>query len=298
MKGNSNGNINNGGFVSKAGDWIIYSNFNDNNYLYKMKFDGSMKIKLAEIRCKYINTLYDWVYYTDYAGINIYKTNIHDFLYDEVCGNINNLITVDHYMYWAENYGEALYRMDLGNCKKHLMRNRISYNLNIDGGWAFYIKEENNKNKNKLVLDRFYVGDSNLLIDYVISKFSFKIKKKLLTISNPISNLIVEEAVAYYISEDGIYKTTLINGKSVKLSENKSRVFNILGNYLFYINSNDNFKLYRINLISKSESKFSNINNIKAINIIDSKIYFYVMTIEDNLVLYSVETEGGEVIII
>ena len=33
MVGNSNSNINNVGFVAKAGEWIVYSNFDDNNYL-------------------------------------------------------------------------------------------------------------------------------------------------------------------------------------------------------------------------------------------------------------------------
>lgn len=59
----NNNSINNGGFVAKAEDFIVYSNFEDNNYLYKMKFDGTMKTKLSDIKCKYINIWDGWAFF-------------------------------------------------------------------------------------------------------------------------------------------------------------------------------------------------------------------------------------------
>lgn len=52
-KGNSSGNITNGGFVAKKGEWIYYANGEDdggasNCQLYKVKEDGSGKQCLSK----------------------------------------------------------------------------------------------------------------------------------------------------------------------------------------------------------------------------------------------------------
>jgi len=53
------------GFVNIAGDWIYYSNMSDNLFLYKMKTDGSVKTKLNSEYSVEINVAGDWIYYME-----------------------------------------------------------------------------------------------------------------------------------------------------------------------------------------------------------------------------------------
>ena len=211
MVGNSNSNINNVGFVAKAGEWIVYSNFDDNNYLYKMKADGSMKIKLAEVSCKYINISDDWIYYTDFWGVNIYITNINDgktdivvgdnyigkhitnWVYDEVSEEISHLIVVDDWMNWTQFNGESLMCKNIFTYEEYRLRNRISYYLNMEGEWAFYLKEADCSYGPKMEFDMMYLGGiDNTMLD----KANYKLSLKRISFEIPdiIFNFIVRNS--------------------------------------------------------------------------------------------------------
>ena len=66
--GNTSGNLSNYGFVAKQNKWIYYSipysYTNENNEgLYKVKEDGTVKIKLTDDSALFINVVGDWIYY-------------------------------------------------------------------------------------------------------------------------------------------------------------------------------------------------------------------------------------------
>ncbi|MGI6449986.1 MAG: DUF5050 domain-containing protein [Desulfitobacteriia bacterium] len=77
-RGNTNGNIINGGYVAQQGDWIFYRNTSDKNKLYKVKTDGSEKTKICDDNIKYINVIGEWIYYCNETnGMNIYKIKLN-----------------------------------------------------------------------------------------------------------------------------------------------------------------------------------------------------------------------------
>lgn len=68
--GNTNGNINNGGIAAQQGDWIYY----DNDGLYKIKTEGTEKIKICDDVARYINAAGNWIYYCNDADMDkLYK---------------------------------------------------------------------------------------------------------------------------------------------------------------------------------------------------------------------------------
>lgn len=306
MTGNINSNISNGGFIAKARDCLIYSNFQDNNYLYRMNFDGSMKTRLSEVKCKYINIWEECAYYTDIYGVNIYRTHIcngdtdiiegydnyitnyNDYLlYDEVFGNINDLIIKDGRMFWTEYNGESIQGMDLNTFETYCYRDRISYSLNIEDGWAFYLKEGNKVDIDNNVILEFemmYIYSSrSVLVDK--AHYRRSLKKISFDIPDLIYQLTAAEEAVYYSSEDGIYRTTLRDCKTIKLSNSKSKKFILSGDYIYFINFNDNYRLYRLNTNNRTETKDSDVTDIRGINIIDDHIYYYIKTPENKLVL-------------
>ncbi len=73
--GNTIGNTVNGGLVAKQGDWIYYSNLQDNGYLYKKSSDGNNKTQLNSDDSWFLNVIDDWVYFqNDDAGGQLFKT--------------------------------------------------------------------------------------------------------------------------------------------------------------------------------------------------------------------------------
>ena len=64
-RGNTVGNIVNGGNVAQKGEWLYYRNTSYKYKLYKIRTDGSDKTKLNDDDSKYINVVGDWVYYSN-----------------------------------------------------------------------------------------------------------------------------------------------------------------------------------------------------------------------------------------
>ena len=65
--GNSCGNLHSGGTVAQQGDWIYYNKFPSGG-LYKVKIDGTGKIKLNDDSAFAINVVGDWIYYHNDTG--------------------------------------------------------------------------------------------------------------------------------------------------------------------------------------------------------------------------------------
>jgi hypothetical protein len=62
--GNTSGNISNAGYAAQEGDWIYYFNLGvDGPALYKIRTDGSGKMKLNSDVSTSINVVGDWIYY-------------------------------------------------------------------------------------------------------------------------------------------------------------------------------------------------------------------------------------------
>lgn len=63
-QGNSTLNIYNGAQVAGQGDWVYFRNYRDNNYLYKMRTNGTEKKKLINAGVTSgINVIGDWIYF-------------------------------------------------------------------------------------------------------------------------------------------------------------------------------------------------------------------------------------------
>lgn len=75
FRGNTMNNLSNYGYVAGQGKWIYYRNFSDNGVIYKMREDGSGKVKLTKNPGSYINVVGEWVYYVSDEGIFKVKTD-------------------------------------------------------------------------------------------------------------------------------------------------------------------------------------------------------------------------------
>ncbi|MDZ4132821.1 MAG: DUF5050 domain-containing protein, partial [Dethiobacteria bacterium] len=90
-------------FINVLGDWIYYSNRDDNNRIYKIKTDGSGRATLTDGGSWFITAVDDWIYYI------------------------------------SEDDNFQLAKIDLNGDNKTIISEDSTWFINIADGWIYYI---------------------------------------------------------------------------------------------------------------------------------------------------------------
>jgi len=124
------------------GEWIYYTNSNDESKLYKMKTDGSLKTKISDdTKVENFNYYNGSLYYSKYDSDYIYKVTTDGTLPQMVnnkekimkfCVN-NNLI------YYTSFVNQDLYKMNLDGSNKILLSKKIQ-SFNVTQEYIYYTK--------------------------------------------------------------------------------------------------------------------------------------------------------------
>ena len=100
---NSTSNILNGGFADRSQEFIFFSNLADNGFLYRMKLDGTEKVKLSE---------------------DIKSSDIH---------------VVDDWVYYRSTVPEGFFKIRFDGTQKQLIKPGMIFNLNFEKDWIYYL---------------------------------------------------------------------------------------------------------------------------------------------------------------
>ncbi|WP_050607466.1 leucine-rich repeat domain-containing protein [Clostridium niameyense] len=133
-----------------SGDNIYYGNYSDGNCIYKIKIDGSGKVKLNNIESKHMIIVGKWIYYVSNGNIYKMKTDgsLNTLLYK---GNVVTLNVDDSYVYYTDgNKDNFLYRIDINGDNNTLILKKSVTFLNILGNNIYYISN-NEPNKLKTI---------------------------------------------------------------------------------------------------------------------------------------------------
>lgn len=296
--GNTTGNILNMGFVAKKDDWIYYSNFFDKNKLYKISTDGSKKYRLSNAPAKLINVVNGWIYYTDVIGMTVYKISsegkygydlLHgeyinsdytDYLLNESNYNtplifIDNMNVVNEWIYISKPNSEKLFKIKTDNSKRVTLRDRISYSVNLLNNVIYFIDEYDTRRICTSIdktLENSLDLYGNVIAEDLFPNY-FIVHEKYIFYKN-----YDNEYWNYYneLPEGGnIYRIDLDGANKVKITDSLVKTFNASGNWIFYVNCDDKYKLYKVMSDGTNNQKLSDKENIKFINIIDDLIFFH-----------------------
>ncbi|MCX8128762.1 MAG: DUF5050 domain-containing protein [Clostridia bacterium] len=125
--------------------WIFYNNIADDSFLYKVKFDGSEKTKVAS-KSIYLNynvkLAGDWIIYTDSFTGKLMRIKL-DGSQDVAIttDNINDWKVVDDTVYYTINNAKGLYSIKLDGTAKTTVTSQLENYpyYNVAGEWIFYI---------------------------------------------------------------------------------------------------------------------------------------------------------------
>ena len=292
--GNTNGNLQEGGYVVVSDGWMYYTNTSivgseyTHHNLYKRKLDGSCETKLVGARaCYMINVIEDWIYYVEGSHITNHPVSGYpcrisvDGKKSKLLNtqSVSGLIATNQYLFFRiwSSFGVLqrtgdLYRMDLNGNNKLLLTEGV-FEFSIDSNWIYYSNimddrclykvDYNGENITKLNTD--YSSYINIAGDYIYY-------------TNPN-----EGDKLFRIKNDGTHREII--------SENQCMNVNLYGGYIYYRNESQNGGLYRIRLDGSENTELVD-GDISRINVTDYFIMYW--HIIDGIGYYKmVDLDGG-----
>lgn len=258
VNNNSPNNMINKGLAAKQGEWIYYSSrpgtLNPEDGLWKMKEDGSHKVKLDNGRISYINVIDDWIYYVKedsiYENSSIQKIKIDGSEKKTLVG-IHPISKSFRYMslYYA-NDGFYYTIFPLGEI----------YKVRLDG---------------KVDRDYSHYKVSNIETAFVDNNAYY----------TP-SNINPQEG-------NPIFRFNLDTGKLTKMNNDRSNHINIMGDYIYYSNVADKNKIYRIkNIENTNEIERKKITDDAAWEINCYNGWIYYSNLSDSGNIYKIKPDG------
>ena len=257
-RGNTVGNIINGGFVAQQDEWIYYRNGGEGGKLYKIRMDGSDRTKITGDESCYINVAGEWVYYSnERAGYKLYKIRIDGSgktkFYNGKTAYIN---VVGDWVYYSNGSDdEKLYKLYIDGSGRTKLNDDKSRYINVVGEWAYY---SNYSDGNKLYKIRIDGSGRTKLND-----------------DRSYSINVVGEWVYYSNYSDGskLYKIRIDGSGKTKFDDDKSDYINAVGDWVYYCNYSDGSKLYKIRIDGSGKTKLNDSCSY-SINMVGDWVYY------------------------
>ncbi|MBU3101784.1 MULTISPECIES: DUF5050 domain-containing protein [Clostridium] len=289
--------------------------------LYKMNLDGSNKIKILDkSSCQYqsLSVINNYIYYINYADsmklyrVNVDGTNNVKVLDDPISSYYfynNNIYystedSISHYTY--------LYRANLDGISKVKLGETALIICGIDNEWIYGIDSKNSLGLVKTKLDGsgltiirstrsydkinvstdwiYYINDDDNDSLYKVRKDGNENQK----ISNSRKYNVYNDSV--FLLDDSadrnlyISNTTLTN--TIKVSDDNMKNIVIVGDWIYYTNSDDNNKLYKIGSNGVNRQKLCDDNMSFGFKIVGDYVYYINHSSYDQY--YKIRTNGTE----
>ena len=280
--GNTNSNSNNNGIVAQQGNWIYFSNYKKDSYLYKMKNDGTERQLLLRGSVGNVNVVGEWVYYTDsdWDKNGIFKIKINGTKETKLCsGDYYWMHVADGWIYYSKtNMGDPLYRMRLDGSDNMVVSDDYCWFPNIVGEWLYYMKPEDNKvykmktdgTQKSVIYPELEVNsvliDNGIMFLDSVKQYEYHIvnleTNEIKTFKTGVRNMypvIFSDGWLYFNNIDystgkmtnSIYKMKYDSTKITMIyktnqPQNSNFYINVIGDWVYFPNQEDNFYLYRM----------------------------------------------------
>ena len=287
--GNTAGNLNNGGLFCESGGVVYFANPNDSFSLYSMNPDNTNVTKLSDVPVSYINAGGDYLYF--------YYNDRGGAKFMGLAGNMRGVYRIPKS---GRDTPTCLDRTTSGVVL--LMGNNIYY--------QHYDKEE--------ALQLYYCktdgSDKGLLVDEIINPacavhsniyYSDYSNKNYLSVLNPLNgskklyldarvyNPIAENDYIYFMNVDDdykLYRYNMLDGSTAKITNERIDAYNVYGSFVFYqTNSKSRPRLVRM-MSDGSNPEIIAEGNYTDINC--TSAYTYFRPYDEENVFYMTPTTG------
>ena len=282
-RGNTVGNIINGGGIALQGNWLYYCNVNDGNKLYKMHTDGTDNRVISDDRVWYINVMGEWVYYRNSEDGKLYRI-FTDGTGRQMIANdeIHDINVVGDWIYYCNaTDGCKLYKIRIdGTNRQKVTDDSVSY-VNVVDGWAYYRNKDDGWKLYKIRTDgtnRQKISDDNATYINVVGDWVYY--------SNMTSNRSVE---LYKIRTDGTGRSKITGNAGQSISN-----VNVVDDWIYYIvlhRGNRQIEFFMIRTDGTDRQKVTE-DEVNSIYVVGEWVYY--VNRSDEYSLYRVQTDGTD----
>lgn len=289
--GNTSGNINNRGLFCESGDYVYFSNIYDQRKLYKMKPDGTEAECIGDVPAEFINVYGNQIFF--------YQTPKAD---NQVfgLGGLYGICSTD-------TNGKT----GMNNIDKAIVNSLVLYGPNLyyqhyDKSEGLTVFRANPKTEEKVLLSdkRVFISTPyngkfltyNEENGYFLSAFNpANGQMELVDQEARVYNVIVEGQYVYYMNIDDsykIYRMNLSNYQKEKLTDYTVDLFNVYGNDIFFQRNSTTEPALMHMKTDGSNEEIVSAGNFTNINCTSTYTYFYEYG--DTSPIYRVPTSGGQ----
>jgi hypothetical protein len=314
IRGNTVGNIANGGFVTMQDDWIYYSSMSDDNKLYKIRANGAGKQKLSDDGCSFINVVGDWIYYRNNGDIcyghgQLCKISTDGTVQQKLDnGNCEYINVVNNWIYYGCSPSEfsadgspMLYKMRTDGTDRQKLSDTISLYVSVVGGWVYYLNNDGLNRMRTDGSDRQKLNDERCHCFNIVGEWVYYTYKGLhriridgssrqKLIGREIEHYNVVDDWVYYCDKWELYKVRTDGTDNQTLDSDRDRLnggyVNIIGEwvyYRYYVSSYRDESPYRIQMDGSYRHLFPG-EIITDTNVADGWVYY---DIKENMGLHS-----------
>jgi len=247
---NTGGNINNGGYVCQVGNKVYFTNFYDNGKLYVMNEDESDMKKVCDNNISKINADDKYVYY--------YMDSVSSL------SDMGGFVTANLGIYRTSIKGDKTRMLDKVTCG----------NIVLVGNQLYYQRYDNEDGVGLQTYD-------------VRSKKTSRIAQEAI---NPACAINGKFYYAGDVKRQGIYAMDIATGMETQLSDAKAYWVDVQGNYIYFLNIDDDYKLYRFNSSTGDMEKIT--DDRVDCYIISNSLIFYQKNSTTEPALIAVSLDG------
>ncbi|MCL2577698.1 MAG: DUF5050 domain-containing protein [Defluviitaleaceae bacterium] len=136
----------NAGSISVSDGWIYYADRDDNHMVYRIRPDGTERMRLSSGGARGKIIVDDgWVYYSDFSGdISIYKIRIDGSEHQRVVerssynGADYEFNIFDGWVYYSSYLSDGIYRIRNDGTDRQRISDGFGREINIIGDWIYY----------------------------------------------------------------------------------------------------------------------------------------------------------------
>ena len=249
--GNTSGNINNRGLFCESDGYVYFCNTYDQRKLYKMTLDGTDVERIADVPVEYINVYGNQVFFYQTPGADNQVFGLGG-LYGVCSTDING-------------------KSGMNNIDKTIVNSLVLYGPNLY--YQHYNKDEGL---------RLYRAN-------VDTEEKVELSDKRVFISTPYNGkfLTYDENNSFFLS-----MFNPANGQ-MELFDQETRAYNIIveGPYVYYMNVDDSYRIYRMNLSNYQKEKLTDYT-VDCFNVYGDDIFFQKSS-QDDPALMHMKTDGS-----
>lgn len=219
-------------FINVYGDWIYYSNRDDNNRLYKLKTDGTNRTVLSDSGAWFVTYFDNWIYYIDEADdYKIYKVDPEGNNRIRITEDSAWFINVfDNWVYYVNpNDGNAIYRVRVDGRGREKVNDNPSCCINVyKDEWIYYINEADNSRIYRIRID----GTGNMALN-----------------DNPSSFINIADDWIFYVNNNdnfSLYKMRFDGSGNMKIASEPVRYVVVAGEWVFYVDRAEDETIYKV----------------------------------------------------